>query len=139
MSAPFKSFLHFFFCFFDSPLAHFRIHSCSQTSSEIFSNMNSLFCERVMEFLRISIDRNEVNTLNFELIMWFTAFFPEPPTPTTLILAKASISGVMLGMNDVENNNAGLVSTPIIPPFGGARALRGFRGRVSDKLQVALK
>ncbi len=40
--------------------------------------------------------------------MWFVAFFPDPPAPITLILAKASISGVMLGIM------LGGINTPII-------------------------
>ncbi len=32
------------------------------------------------------------------LTIWFTALVPDPPTPTTLMRAKASISGWILGM-----------------------------------------
>ena len=33
-----------------------------------------------------------------ELIMWLTAFLPDPPTPMTLIRANASTSGLICGM-----------------------------------------
>src|SRR3989344_4869379 len=40
----------------------------------------------------------KVTPLTLELIMWFTAFFQDPPIPNTIIRAKLSIAWFTFGM-----------------------------------------
>ena len=51
--------------FLDGPFADFRIHSRAETAGEIFTDVNALFCEGVMEILRVRVDRNKINPFHF--------------------------------------------------------------------------
>ena len=75
---------------FGRPLADVRVAARPQALGDLLADPQPLGGVRQHQCLRVGVDGDELYPLDPSSIMRLTAFWPPPPTPTTLMWAKLS-------------------------------------------------